>query len=300
MLQKVGIECKYITGRKDLDPHAWNQVKIDGNWYNCDLTFDINNIKDNMPLNYCLNGKSNSNFTSRTLDKEFYDSDLSELNYDQDRINVASKKVKSYLQDIDYKLTFPRLKEIEERAYLYTKGASKDDVIRYIIAKNSAQTEEEKNAIWEKYYALKLKNRHEARSHAIKQEQFGDIDIVIEYLIHCRERGLAVYVDFNGCRLYSCDFDLNTRTSAIKATGLSKIEIDDLFKEYTLAQTEEEKKAIYKKSHDLIERNKEKIRKQEEYENELLKKYYPKVLDNEIKENSKTVSNEIDDLEIGD
>lgn len=35
-----GLESKIITGDGDDQPHAWNIVKVDGKWYNIDLTWD--------------------------------------------------------------------------------------------------------------------------------------------------------------------------------------------------------------------------------------------------------------------
>ena len=40
LLNKVGIECYYINGRSETESHMWNCVKIDGNWYNLDITWD--------------------------------------------------------------------------------------------------------------------------------------------------------------------------------------------------------------------------------------------------------------------
>ncbi len=39
MCQLSGLECIYVTGTAG-GPHAWNQVKIDGKWYNVDVTWD--------------------------------------------------------------------------------------------------------------------------------------------------------------------------------------------------------------------------------------------------------------------
>lgn len=40
LLMKMGIECIYVTGEcTDGEPHAWNLVKCDGNWYQMDVTF---------------------------------------------------------------------------------------------------------------------------------------------------------------------------------------------------------------------------------------------------------------------
>ena len=39
-----GIECIQVTGEGisegTVEPHAWNKVKVDGNWYNIDVTWD--------------------------------------------------------------------------------------------------------------------------------------------------------------------------------------------------------------------------------------------------------------------
>lgn len=62
-LKCSGLEAQYIVGNVDRDEmdlrkkntlHAWNQVKIDGKWYNCDLTWDAGRIKAKRELDYCL------------------------------------------------------------------------------------------------------------------------------------------------------------------------------------------------------------------------------------------------------
>ena len=40
MCQLAGLECTYVTGNTPSGYHAWNQVKIDGKWYNVDTTWD--------------------------------------------------------------------------------------------------------------------------------------------------------------------------------------------------------------------------------------------------------------------
>lgn len=49
-LQYVGIKSKYIEGYPEFNSqekhgHAWNQVKIDGKWYNVDSTWDAGNLQ---------------------------------------------------------------------------------------------------------------------------------------------------------------------------------------------------------------------------------------------------------------
>lgn len=40
LLGKIGIESEFVTGTGNGEPHAWNKVKIDGNWYNVDSTWN--------------------------------------------------------------------------------------------------------------------------------------------------------------------------------------------------------------------------------------------------------------------
>lgn len=40
MLTEAGVPCHYVAGTADGGPHAWNLVKLDGNWYALDATWD--------------------------------------------------------------------------------------------------------------------------------------------------------------------------------------------------------------------------------------------------------------------
>lgn len=61
VLKCVGIDCKCVEGKIDEDfRHAWNQVKINGKWYNFDLTWDAEAIAEGRELDYCL--KSDEEF----------------------------------------------------------------------------------------------------------------------------------------------------------------------------------------------------------------------------------------------
>ncbi len=40
MFTQAGLDCKIIGGTADGEAHAWNIVKVDGKWYNIDLTWD--------------------------------------------------------------------------------------------------------------------------------------------------------------------------------------------------------------------------------------------------------------------
>lgn len=45
LLYKIGIPCYIVTGTIDNKSHAWNIYQVDGEWYYCDLTLDLKNIK---------------------------------------------------------------------------------------------------------------------------------------------------------------------------------------------------------------------------------------------------------------
>lgn len=53
----IGIEAIYVSGLSEngLDGHAWNQVKLDGQWYNMDLTWSRKKlIEKDLPTPLCL------------------------------------------------------------------------------------------------------------------------------------------------------------------------------------------------------------------------------------------------------
>lgn len=78
---KAGLEVRYATGtsKKTGEPHIWNMVKIDGNWYNIDTTWDdpavgfsdgyVVNIEDFVIYDYFL--KSDADIEgSRIIDND--------------------------------------------------------------------------------------------------------------------------------------------------------------------------------------------------------------------------------------
>ena len=50
ILISMGIECLVVYS----DDHAWNVVKINDLWYHLDLTYDLDNIKENSELKYFM------------------------------------------------------------------------------------------------------------------------------------------------------------------------------------------------------------------------------------------------------
>lgn len=55
LAQKAGIHSIVVTGvTDDGENHAWNQVEIDGEWYNCDVTWDDTDVDDDKRHIYFL------------------------------------------------------------------------------------------------------------------------------------------------------------------------------------------------------------------------------------------------------
>lgn len=50
LMNACGIECIYIPGRGNNEPHGWNQVKLGEEWYNVDVTWDDPVRSDRVPV----------------------------------------------------------------------------------------------------------------------------------------------------------------------------------------------------------------------------------------------------------
>lgn len=72
MFLDTGIDCRIIVGTADGGPHAWNIVKVDGKWYNIDLTWDdpiTSNGTQVLRYDYFL--KNEEDFINHTRNKEY-------------------------------------------------------------------------------------------------------------------------------------------------------------------------------------------------------------------------------------
>jgi hypothetical protein len=68
----AGLECRIITGTGQGERHAWNIVKVDGQWYNIDLTWDDPISSTGKPvLSYDYFLKSDADFLYHIRDVEF-------------------------------------------------------------------------------------------------------------------------------------------------------------------------------------------------------------------------------------
>lgn len=98
----VGIQSKIIAGEGTEEFHAWNQVNIDGIWYNTDLTGDAERIKEGRELDYCL--QSDEEFINHNTESAI--KEQCNNSYDRNKIN----------QYLGIPITF----EFEEKEYSAT------------------------------------------------------------------------------------------------------------------------------------------------------------------------------------
>ena len=103
---KAGLDVRYATGysKKTGEAHIWNMVKIDGNWFNIDTTWDdptitfseghIENIEDFVIYDYFLKS-DNEILESRTIDED--------INRPQGLATMNTGLKKSVIKEIDGK-----------------------------------------------------------------------------------------------------------------------------------------------------------------------------------------------------
>ncbi len=100
-LECMGIECSRVSGDnpkvKD-SAHMWNQVKIDDQWYNMDLTWDASRLQRNKNTEFFAKGekgfsqehKINEQWTKEN-NEEFHETPHTEYEYDKTIINSILK-----------------------------------------------------------------------------------------------------------------------------------------------------------------------------------------------------------------
>lgn len=72
MLTEAGLECRIISGTGEGVAHAWNIVKVDGKWYNIDLTWDDPISSDGEPmLTYDYYLKNTKDFKDHKRDAKY-------------------------------------------------------------------------------------------------------------------------------------------------------------------------------------------------------------------------------------
>lgn len=69
LMDMVGIECITVTGAayQNVENHAWNMVKLNGNWYCVDSTWDHQDVDQDYPIEYLMQFYQYFNVTSQHL-----------------------------------------------------------------------------------------------------------------------------------------------------------------------------------------------------------------------------------------
>ncbi len=97
MLECVGVENEFMTGTADGELHAWNRVKLDGEWYQVDATWD-----DPLPDRGSFVGHEFFNVTDDIMD----DSHI----WDMDSFDVCDSMAYNYFQKNNYILDYQNFK----------------------------------------------------------------------------------------------------------------------------------------------------------------------------------------------
>lgn len=120
-----GIESRIISGSipgaEDIG-HQWNQVKIDGKWYNVDLTWDSNSMHSNEEMEYFL--ISDEEFYKTHIPREVKKSLIDYVSPNNKKIIEFSdnKKIEPFQCDESY----PKEKIAEYFGYIDTPQTSQE------------------------------------------------------------------------------------------------------------------------------------------------------------------------------
>lgn len=122
LCELAGLECTYVTGTAG-GPHAWNQVKIDGKWYNVDVTWDD-------PVS------TDKAFDDHKYNRYSYFLISDELMYKDHTAKSSVQTCSSSLHTKAYEVGAPWLSDISPRV---TDEASLSAAVKKAIDANSSQ-----------------------------------------------------------------------------------------------------------------------------------------------------------------
>lgn len=80
LCNKLGIDCINISGNADGESHAWNNVKLDGEWYEVDVTWNDTDGDTEFPIYDYFNLPSDKFSESHTTSPLYSEISLSEYN----------------------------------------------------------------------------------------------------------------------------------------------------------------------------------------------------------------------------
>lgn len=104
LLQRAGIEAIYTTGGSDAGYHAWNYMKVDGEWYFADSTWGSNRWLLKGESSLSSHRRYNTFPTMPTLAKADYNLNKATFNVAEANVNEIVEVVKEVLSDKSVKL----------------------------------------------------------------------------------------------------------------------------------------------------------------------------------------------------
>lgn len=116
-----------------------------------------------------------------------------------------------------------------------------------LIEKHKRETPEERDSIVKEWNNIRKTQKgiiESVKNSAIEAEEkyHLGLDETVEYLQECKRRGLNVYVDFNGHRLYSCDVTMDS--AYMEVVGMTRSEDVASKEEFKKATTDEARKEV--------------------------------------------------------
>lgn len=161
LLNRVGIECRLVSGMSKNSGHMWNQVKIDNKWYNLDVTWDDSAVNNDILYNrynyfnitdrqLAVNHETGKNFSEMTYEytdentystAELYNFDLEKCTADDANYYMMNAVYISAMDDNNISLITDKIKtssqKNEEIFYLrFDESITPDSAEKWLI-KNS-------------------------------------------------------------------------------------------------------------------------------------------------------------------
>lgn len=188
LMNLAGIKCRTVAGARDSEPHMWNIVKINGNWYHLDVTWD--GAGDINRYNYF-------NVTDDIIKKDHI-------------INEELSKTTKFSEDKRYNFKLPVCNEIKENYYeknavkinnlnneanekliikkLISVASAKKEFIYFMIDKNLNFETTKKQLLTEKPFKLfgyintankSLANGHKISNHQVQYADYKMQNVLI-------------------------------------------------------------------------------------------------------------------------
>lgn len=124
-----GIDSKYISGpntRTMESGHAWNQINLDGQWYNLDLTWDRDAIVDGKQTEYTL--KSDRDFGHTVYDSSKSIKHKCDSSLEIDEVETYIHGEKHIKKDEDKKTSQLQVIEDTPKIKYYLPGKAKEEI----------------------------------------------------------------------------------------------------------------------------------------------------------------------------